>query len=151
MKRRNLFLIILSVAAVAIVAVYGMGVVGNNRIEADKYMGPVNLKYADARLTGGNGSAIIVAYETNESMGYSLTANQTYLILEKNGQFLPVEYVYKIGYMESFSIAGDYTKGWFMVHNYDRMVSAGDLVTIHIGEAVLEHYPVMSSQLASIP
>lgn len=148
MKRRNLFLIILSLAMVAVLAVYGLGVVGNQAVDRS-YMGPVHLKHAEARLTGGPGTDIMVAYETNESLGYALTANQTYLVLEKNGQVLHVEYVYKIGYLESFSMTGDYSHGWFMVHNYDRLAMAGDLVTVHVGGSVLEHCPLTPSQLGT--
>lgn len=149
MKRRNLFLIILSLAVVAVVAVYGLGVVGNNAAKGPSYMGPVHLKDVHARLVGGLGSDIMVAYETNESLGYSLTANETYLVMEKNGQILHVEYVYKIGYLESFSMTGDYSSGWFMVHNYDSMAKAGDLVTIHVGDGVMEHYALAPAQLGT--
>jgi hypothetical protein len=91
-----------------------------------------------------------VAYETNESLGYALTSNETYLIVESSGQVLHVDYVYKIGYLESYSIAGEYNKGWFMTHNYDAMVEAGDLVTVVIGSAIIEHVPVASAQMAVI-
>jgi hypothetical protein len=150
MNRRNLFLILLSLGVVMAITVYGIGGNWGGTTQTLTYDGPVHLRYADARLTGGNGSAIMVAYETNETMAKPLTSNETYLIHERTGTILHVEYVYKIGYLESFSIVGEYNRGWFMVHNYDRMVNAGDLVTICIGDAVIEHYPITPSKLAAV-
>jgi hypothetical protein len=141
MRRRNLFAILTAIAVIAVVAVLGVNNAFSGQNAPQAYSGPTEILMVKAKLTGGYGSEIMVEFTTKNPLPEDLTTNQTYMVHESSNTTLGVQWVPRVGYVESKSKG--YTNGWFMIHNLDNVAQAGDLMTIVIHDVKIEHYVLL--------
>jgi hypothetical protein len=129
--KKNLFIIIALVVIAAVVAAIAFFIYDST---------PEKIISASARLGGGDGSLVVVEFQTDKAMKTDYNADQAYMIVEASNRTLPIKWIPKIGLLISKSTGKEL--GWFIVDNLDNEVKNGTMVSIVIGDYKKEHYQV---------